>query len=63
MEKQVIHGVIVDCCKTCSGVWLDGGELDLVGKAIRAGAGSDWSSGFVMGIAMGFGSSHGSSNT
>jgi Zn-finger nucleic acid-binding protein len=28
MRKEIAHVVVIDRCPTCSGVWLDGGELD-----------------------------------
>jgi len=28
MCKEIAHVVVIDRCPTCSGVWLDGGELD-----------------------------------
>jgi hypothetical protein len=28
MSKEVAHMIVVDRCPTCSGVWLDGGELE-----------------------------------
>jgi hypothetical protein len=33
MTKQVVQNVIVDRCPFCGGVWLDGGELDLIKQA------------------------------
>ena len=27
------HGVSVDVCRTCGGMWLDAGELDAIAKA------------------------------
>jgi hypothetical protein len=28
LEKEVAHGLIIDRCPTCRGVWLDAGELE-----------------------------------
>ena len=28
LTKEVAHGVIIDRCPTCRGVWLDKGELE-----------------------------------
>ena len=28
MTKEIAHMIVVDRCPTCSGVWLDGGELE-----------------------------------
>ena len=53
LQKQVLHGVIVDRCSSCGGVWLDGGELELVQKALAAGGGGDFTSGFFLGMATG----------
>lgn len=53
LQKQVLHGVMVDRCPSCGGVWLDGGELEIVQKALTTGAGSDFASGLVLGMALG----------
>ena len=37
MQKEVVSNVIVDRCPHCKGVWLDGGELELLRGAIEAG--------------------------
>jgi hypothetical protein len=37
MQKEVVSNVIVDRCPTCKGVWLDGGELELLRSAIANG--------------------------
>jgi Zn-finger nucleic acid-binding protein len=58
MEKEVIQNVIVDRCRACSGVWLDGGELDLLRKAIQAGAGGDFTMGLVIGMGGGMAPGH-----
>lgn len=34
MNKSVVLNVIVDKCPSCHGAWLDGGELDLLKKAL-----------------------------
>lgn len=28
LAKEIVHGVIIDRCPTCRGVWLDGGEME-----------------------------------
>ncbi len=28
MQKEIAHGVIIDRCAVCQGVWLDPGELE-----------------------------------
>lgn len=30
MTRKALDGVLVDSCPTCEGVWLDGGELDML---------------------------------
>ena len=37
MVKEVVSNVIVDRCPSCKGVWLDGGELELLRGAIEGG--------------------------
>jgi hypothetical protein len=37
MRKEVVSNIVVDRCPTCSGVWLDGGELELLRGAIADG--------------------------
>ena len=34
MRKEVVSNIIIDRCPTCGGVWLDGGELELLRGAI-----------------------------
>jgi len=34
LQKTVAHGVIVDCCPACRGVWLDAGELERVNREV-----------------------------
>ena len=53
MKKEVIHNVIIDRCKKCGGIWLDGDELKVIKKAIESGAGSYFATGFLLGIAIG----------
>ena len=45
MAKEVRYMVVMDRCPECRGVWLDGGELQLIGEhaeeaALRALAGA-----------------------
>ena len=28
LTKEIVHGVIIDRCPTCRGVWLDAGEME-----------------------------------
>jgi hypothetical protein len=37
MAKEIAANVVIDRCPQCKGVWLDGGELDLLRGAIEAG--------------------------
>ena len=37
MQKEVVLNVILDRCPVCKGVWLDGGELELLRGAIAGG--------------------------
>ena len=37
MLKEVVSNVILDRCPRCKGVWLDGGELELLRGAIADG--------------------------
>ncbi len=38
MAKEVAHMIVVDRCPECKGVWLDGGELELLKGGVEAGA-------------------------
>lgn len=53
MNKIVVLNIVVDKCPSCHGAWLDGGELDLLKKAIDSGAESQFASGMCLGMAMG----------
>jgi len=37
MLKESVENVIVDRCPRCNGIWLDGGELELLRGAIADG--------------------------
>ena len=52
MTKESLMNVVLDRCPTYHGVWLDGGELDIMKEAISE-EGSDFGSGFVLGMVMG----------
>ena len=50
LEQQTKQGVTIDVCPTCSGIWLDGGELEAImeredegwlTRLIRSNLGSD----------------------
>ena len=34
MKKAKLEGVLVDKCDICGGVWLDGGELEMLQNSI-----------------------------
>jgi hypothetical protein len=34
LKKALAHGVIIDRCPTCGGVWLDAGELERVSEEV-----------------------------
>ncbi len=42
MTKEIVLNIVVDRCPTCEGIWLDGGELDLLKQAIKAGMPDDF---------------------
>lgn len=42
MEKEIVLNLIIDRCPSCEGVWLDGGELELLKRAIAAGMREDF---------------------
>ena len=35
MSKDVILNIVIDRCPNCGGVWLDGGELELIRGAVE----------------------------
>lgn len=37
MTKEIVSAIVIDRCPSCNGVWLDGGELDLLKQAVDAG--------------------------
>ncbi|MDG2049908.1 MAG: zf-TFIIB domain-containing protein [Myxococcota bacterium] len=38
MTKETAHMIVIDRCPTCSGVWLDGGELERMNGDIQEAA-------------------------
>ena len=42
MTKEIVCNIVIDRCPSCNGVWLDGGELDLLKQAIKAGMSADF---------------------
>ena len=41
MSKEIVWNVVVDRCPSCRGMWLDGGELELLKAGIEAGMAAD----------------------
>ena len=52
-KKDVVHNVIIDRCGKCGGIWLDGGELEVLKKAIETGADDDFFTGMCLGMVIG----------
>lgn len=54
MEREVLHGVVIDRCKDSGGVWLDAGELEALIAANQQAKDEeehhDWISGFFKGL-------------
>lgn len=42
MSKEIVLNIVIDRCPECHGIWLDGGELDLLKKAIKGGMPDDF---------------------
>ena len=37
MKRKALQGVLVDACPTCEGLWLDGGELEMLQQGEKKG--------------------------
>jgi hypothetical protein len=37
LGKEIVHGVIIDRCPQCKGVWLDAGELERINGDVVMG--------------------------
>jgi Zn-finger nucleic acid-binding protein len=37
MAKEIVSQVVIDRCPSCGGVWLDGGELEMLRRALEGG--------------------------
>lgn len=35
MQKDLVLNIIIDKCPSCGGVWLDGGEINLIKDTLR----------------------------
>ena len=53
MLKVIVFNIIVDSCPNGHGSWLDGGELELLQKAIKDAEDSGMATGFVLGLGAG----------
>ena len=53
MKKGAIQDVIIDRCPTCNGIWLDGGELDLIKEMAKAESSGQFANGFITGMIIG----------
>jgi len=42
LETFSFHGVMLDRCVSCHGIWLDAGELEAVIRRLNRGAVGDW---------------------
>jgi hypothetical protein len=34
LAKEIAHGVVIDRCPTCRGVWLDAGEMERMNQEV-----------------------------
>ena len=50
LAKEIVHQIVVDRCPACGGVWLDGGELDLLRRALQGGASDPLARTVVLGL-------------
>jgi Zn-finger nucleic acid-binding protein len=35
LQERQFHHAVVDVCPKCSGMWLDAGEVEIIGKSFR----------------------------
>jgi|TARA_R110002072_G_scaffold193947_1_gene351156 Zn-finger nucleic acid-binding protein len=49
-KKEIAHGIVIDKCPKCNGVWLDGGELERLSDDIGAEAMIAVTQTIVMGV-------------
>lgn len=50
MNKEVRLNVVIDRCPSCKGVWLDGGELELIQKGLEESADDEFIDGMLIGM-------------
>jgi hypothetical protein len=36
LAKEIVHGVIIDRCPSCGGVWFDAGEMERMNQEVAA---------------------------
>ncbi len=48
MTKEIAHMIVIDRCPKCSGVWLDGGELEKIKGVVEARALMAMANGFTV---------------
>ncbi len=48
MKKEIAHMIVIDRCPKCSGVWLDGGELERIKGGVEAKALMSMANGFTV---------------
>jgi len=53
MTKSIVEKIIVDRCPDGHGAWLDGGELELIQKALEDDAEGKFGNGLIVGMALG----------
>lgn len=42
LEGYTFHGVALDRCRQCGGIWLDRGELEAIVRKLRLGPLGEW---------------------
>lgn len=53
MDKAAIQKIIIDRCPTCKGIWLDGGELDILRRISEKDTSGEFTRGFLWGMFLG----------
>jgi hypothetical protein len=47
MTKEIVLNLVLDRCPECRGVWLDGGELELLREGLERGMAADFARAIV----------------
>jgi Zn-finger nucleic acid-binding protein len=47
MTKEIVLNLVLDRCPACGGVWLDGGELELLREGLERGMAADFAHAIV----------------